>query len=111
MIFGLGEITNIIFQYHPPAKAGYAVDITAELASSGGGAAQPAPDVPPDWGTAMPAANVSAGQQVSGKCQSCHNLQQGGPNMTGPNLWGVEGRKIGTEAGYTYDQPMQDFAK
>jgi cytochrome c len=107
-VFGLGELANIIWEYHPPAKQGYAVDISAEVASSGPAAA---PDVPPDWGTALPKADVNAGQQVSQKCQSCHNFQQGGPNMTGPNLWGVVGRKIGTEGGYSYDQPMQDFAK
>jgi len=106
-VFGLGELANIIWEYHPPAKQGYAVDISAEESSA---PAAEAPDVPPDWGAALPAADVSAGAQVAQKCQSCHNFQQNGPNMTGPNLWGVVGRKIGAAAGYSYDQPMQDFA-
>ena len=67
-------------------------------------------DVPPDWGTVLPKADVSAGSQVAQKCQSCHNFQQGGPNMTGPNLYGVVGRGIGSHPGYDYDQPMKDFA-
>src|SRR5579871_6301763 len=103
-VFGLGELSNIIFETHPAAKPGYAVNISAELAAAGGPAE--APDVPPDWGTVLPKADVNAGQTVSQKCLSCHNFQQ-----AGPNLWGVVGRKIATEPGYSYDQPMQDFAK
>jgi cytochrome c len=109
VIFGLGQLVDIFNPYQAPAKAGYSVDISAELVDTGG--PKPAPDVPPDWGTALPAANVSAGQQVSAKCQSCHTFTQGGPNGTGPNLYGVVGRKVGTEPGFSYDQPLQDLAK
>jgi cytochrome c len=105
-IFGLGEVANIIFEYHPPAKQGYAIDISAEEPSGPVAVA----DVPPDWGTALPKADVSAGQQVAQKCQSCHNFVQGGPDMTGPNLYGVVGRGIGSKASYSYDQAMKDFA-
>ena len=43
------------------------------------------------------------------KCQSCHNFDSGGPNMTGPNLFGVLGRKPGTHPGFAYSQGMTDF--
>ncbi|HXQ46083.1 MAG TPA: cytochrome c family protein [Caulobacteraceae bacterium] len=105
-IFGLGELANIIWEYHPPAKQGYAIDISAEESSAPVAVA----DVPPDWGTVLPKADVSAGSQVAQKCQSCHNFQQNGPNMTGPGLYGVVGRSIGSHPGYDYDQPMKDFA-
>ena len=101
-----GELANIIWEYHPPAKQGYKLDISAEESSGPAAVA----DVPPDWGTVLPKADVSAGSQVAQKCQSCHNFQQGGPNMTGPNLYGVVGRGIGSHPGYDYDQPMKDFA-
>src|SRR5580704_14842577 len=105
-IFGLGELGNVVWQYHPPAKQGYALDISAEESSAPAAVA----DVPPDWGTALPKADVNAGSQVAQKCQSCHNFQQNGPDMTGPNLYGVVGRPIGSHPGYAYDQPMKDFA-
>ncbi|WP_353801549.1 N-acetylneuraminate synthase family protein, partial [Shigella sonnei] len=37
-------------------------------------------------------ADVAAGEAVAKKCQSCHDFASGGPNMTGPNLFGVLGR-------------------
>jgi cytochrome c len=104
-IFGLGELSNIIFEYHPPAKAGYAITIAAE--DTGGPAA--APELPIDWGTELPKADVAAGKVVATKCQACHNLDQGGPNMTGPNLWGVLGRQPGSHPGFAYSDGMKAF--
>jgi cytochrome c len=104
-IVGLGELSNIVFKYEAPAKPGYAVAVQEE---SAGGAAE-AQDVIPDWGTVLPAANVTAGATVAEKCKSCHNLDNGGPNLTGPNLYGVEGRKPGTHPGFAYSNAMTDF--
>ena len=104
-IFGLRELTNELFPDHPAAKAGYAIQVAAE---AGGEAA--AVEAPVDWGTELPKADVNAGKQVATKCQSCHNFDSGGPNMTGPNLYGVLGRKPGSHAGFAYSQGMTDFA-
>jgi cytochrome c len=106
-IFGLGELSNIIFEYHPPAKAGYAIAIAAQETGSG----PVAPEPPIDWGTELPKADVNAGKQVATKCQSCHNLDQGGPNMTGPNLYGVLGRQPGTHPGFAYSDAMKAFGQ
>jgi cytochrome c len=103
-IFGLRELTNELFQDHPAAKAGYAIQVAPEA----GGEAAPV-ELPIDWGTELPKADVNAGKQVATKCQSCHNFDSGGPNMTGPNLYGVLGRKPGTHPGFAYSQGMTDF--
>jgi len=103
VIFGLGEVTNIIFQYKPPAKQGYAVAVQADTS-----AAAPV-DLPIDWGLELPKADVAAGKTVATKCQACHNLDQGGPNMTGPNLWGVLGRQPGTHPLFAYSDGMKAF--
>jgi cytochrome c len=105
-IFGLGELSNIIFRYEPPAKMGYSITPASE---AGGGAAA-APEPPIDWGTELPKADVNAGKQVATKCQSCHNLDQGGPNMTGPNLFGVLGRAPASHPGFAYSDGMKAFA-
>jgi cytochrome c len=106
-IFGLGELSNIIFEYQPPAKAGYAIAIAAQ--DTGGPAV--APELPIDWGTELPKADVAAGKVVATKCQACHNLDQGGPNMTGPNLYGVLGRQPGTHPGFAYSDAMKAFGQ
>lgn len=103
VILGLRQVSDMVFTAGPPAKPGYAIAV--QEASEGG--AQPA-DVPPDWGTVLPTADAAAGQTVSTKCASCHNFANGGPNMTGPNLWGVLGRKPGSHPGFAYSTAMTD---
>jgi cytochrome c len=105
-VVGLAELSSIVFKFQPAAKAGYVVAVTEDAA---GGDAAAAADTPPDWGTIFTAANVTAGAEVAKKCQSCHNLESGGPNLTGPNLYGVEGRKPGSHAGFAYSSAMTDF--
>jgi cytochrome c len=106
VIFGLGDLSNIVFKYQAPAKAGYAIVPTVE---AGAGGAAPVVELPIDWGTELPKADINAGKQVATKCQSCHNLDQGGPNMTGPNLYGVLGRQPGTHPGFAYSDGMKAF--
>jgi cytochrome c len=105
-IFGLGELSNIIFKYEAPAKMGYAI-VPAADASAGAAAAVEAPI---DWGTELPKADVAAGKAITAKCQSCHDFDQGGPNMTGPDLYGVEGRAPASHAGFAYSDGMKAFA-
>jgi cytochrome c len=104
-IVGLEELSSIVYKFEPAKKPGYAIAVVAD--SAGGGAE--APDTIPDWGTVLPAASAAAGADVAKKCQSCHNLDKGGPNLTGPNLYGALGRKPGSHPGFTYSATMTDF--
>jgi len=106
LIFGLQNLTSIVFEKAPPAKPGYAIAVAADT-SEGGEVA----DVIPDWGTVLPKADIAKGQTVTGKCASCHQFDPAGTNNIGPGLFGVVGRPPGTHAGYAYDSAMQDFAK
>ena len=101
----LVNASGIVFSQEKVAKSGYKVDVVEETA---GGPA--APEVPPDWGTVLKTADVAAGQATFAKCQSCHNADSGGPNGTGPNLWGVVGRPPGSHPGFAYSDGMKGFA-
>lgn len=57
---------------------------------------------PPDLGTLLASADPVRGKSVAGVCASCHTFEQGGADRTGPNLWGVVGRDIGSHGGFAY---------
>lgn len=52
-------------------------------------------------------ADIENGQRKFALCRSCHTINQGGSNMTGPNLHGVFGRKAGTLAGFNYSDAVK----
>ncbi|WP_397400345.1 c-type cytochrome [Phenylobacterium sp.] len=102
-IIGLGQLSAGVFGPEKPAKPGYLVEVAEE---GGGGAVV---EMLPDWGTVLPTADIEAGKAVFAKCSSCHTIAQGGANGTGPAIWGVEGRKPGSHAGFAYSKGMAEF--
>ena len=104
VILGLRQASEMIFTVEGPEKPGYAIEVKEEAAGPAAAA-----DVPPDWGTVLPVADTAAGQVVSTKCASCHNFVAGGPDMTGPGLYGVIGRKPGGHPGFAYSGGLTEF--
>jgi len=45
------------------------------------------------------------------KCHVCHRIGPGATNFVGPNLNGLDGRPIASEAGYSYSTADQDKKK
>ena len=52
-------------------------------------------------------ADLSNGESKFALCSTCHTLPEGGPNMTGPNLHGIFGRKAGTLPGFNYSDGLK----
>ncbi|WP_374535030.1 cytochrome c family protein, partial [Phenylobacterium sp.] len=103
-IIGLREISSSVFAPQEIEKPGYAIEVAEESGGEGGAAA----NAPIDWGAVLPVADVKAGEAVFAKCKSCHTIEAGGANGTGPNLHGTLGKKPGTHPGFAYSQAMID---
>jgi len=61
-----------------------------------------------DLPAAYQAADLSNGEAKFAVCRSCHTTAQGGDDMTGPNLFGIFGRKAGSKAGFTYSDDLKN---
>ena len=103
-ILVVNTIADGVYHQEAPEKMGYHV----EVAEAGGGAAEA--ELPPDWGTVLPAADLAAGEQAFARCATCHTINQGGANGTGPNLWGIVGNRVTHAAGFSYSAAMQAHA-
>ncbi len=55
----------------------------------------------------LASADVGKGAKVFKKCGACHKLEDG-VNSTGPSLYGIVGRPIGSAAGFGYSTAMAE---
>jgi cytochrome c len=99
-----GTIARVLYKPEIAEKRGYYVEVAE--ANSGGGEA-PAAVAEPDIGVLLAAADVAAGQKVSGKCTSCHAFEQGGANKVGPALYGILNSGKAAHAGFAYSDALK----
>ena len=94
---GATIVTGEMFHAERPEKMGYPIEGVSDQPEGGGAAAeQPAAFY-------LASADPAKGAEVFKKCTACHNADKGGPNGTGPNLYGVVDQPIGHHAaGFAY---------
>jgi cytochrome c len=100
LFFGTRTIVNIAFQEHKPEVAEQKPE---EKKPAGGDEAQLA--------TLLASAKPEHGAEIAKKCTICHSFDKGGPNMIGPNLYGVLGRAVASHEGYEYSEALKAKAK
>lgn len=54
------------------------------------------------------AADLDKGARQAQVCRACHSLEQGGPVMIGPNLYGIFGAPAGARPGYQYSRALAE---
>lgn len=50
------------------------------------------------------------GEKVFQYCYSCHSVHPDETNLQGPNLYGIVGRRIASQDGFTYSPALRAFA-
>lgn len=106
LMFGSSTIIGLATG-HKLEKPGYTLPVSVAQPGGGGGAAAPAFD-PAQVVAQLSKASVENGQASFKKCMTCHTPDKGGRNGTGPNLYGVIGRKIGSGQGFNYSDALKN---
>ena len=99
-IVALGStlVVDQLFHHAPVTKDGY--EVASAEGGEGGGAAA---DAAIDWSKVDPA----KGEAVFAQCKTCHTIEAGGANGTGPNLHATMGKPLAHVAGYGYTDALK----
>lgn len=92
---------------HEEANRGYTIEGADDFTE--GAASAPKEVEIPNIAALLQTADVAAGEAYfQKKCATCHNIDQGGPNQTGPNLWGIVMRERASHEGFKYSKAMSE---
>ena len=64
----------------------------------------------PTFAEMMAAADIAKGAKVFGKCKACHKLEEG-KHATGPSLYGIVDRTVGTVEGFGFSGKLVAVAQ
>jgi cytochrome c len=102
VLLSLNITAGALFSPHKPAKPGYDIVVPEHPTEAG----KPAePEVP--FASLLASADVKKGENGAKKCIACHTFQKGGPNLVGPNLYGIVNRPKASIAGFNYTAAMK----
>jgi cytochrome c len=88
-----------------PAKPGYEIAVQEAQPANGAGAAAAPAEQPIE--NMLASASVQAGTSDAKVCETCHNFGKGQGNKVGPDLYGVVGRPVASEAGFNYSAALK----
>ena len=106
VVFGIGKISDLIFEVKKPDIAGYKVEISVEATT-----AQANSESQVDISALLAMGEVEHGKKVFKKCAACHSINKDGKNKIGPKLWGVMFRPIGSVTDYKYSKALSEYKK
>ncbi len=104
--FGLGALSDFIFEGHQAETSGYII----EIAETGGGEAGSEEAAEEPIAALLASADVGAGKGAAKKCAACHSFDEGGANKVGPALWNVVNRPVAAAKGFKYSNALKAFA-
>lgn len=96
-------LSDSLFHSHPLEKNVIQIDLAASPSAAGAEKKELQPITP-----LLATADAEKGKIIAKKCLQCHNFDKGGPNQTGPNLWGIVGNQFAHAAGFAYSKGLQD---
>ena len=102
-LLSLNIAASAVFAPHKPAKPGY--DIVVQEKGKPGETPAAVPDEPIE--KLLASADVEKGEASAKKCAACHTFDKGGPNLVGPNLYGVVGRERASAPSFNYSAAMK----
>ena len=105
VVFGIGKISDIIFDKDIKDIVAYKVDAPEGMEVKA--SAESSVDI----SALLAMGDIAHGEKQFKKCKACHSIKQGGGNKIGPKLWNVMFRPVGSITDYKYSKALSSYSK
>jgi cytochrome c len=105
IVFGIGEISDVIFKVNKTGVIAYKVEEPA--GSSDEAKAESSVEI----SSLLSLGDVTHGEKVFKKCAACHSINKDGKNKIGPKLYNVVGKATGATSDYKYSKALISYSK
>ena len=105
IVFGIGEISDIIFKVNKTGVIAYKVEEPA--GSSDEAKAESSVEI----SSLLSLGDITHGEKVYKKCAACHSINKDGRNKIGPKLYNVVGKATGATSDYKYSKALISYSK
>ena len=105
VVFGIGKISDLIFDNDDKNIVAYKVDAPEGLT------VQASTETSVDISALLALGDLAHGEKVFKKCKACHSIKQGGGNKIGPKLWNAMFRPVGAITDYKYSKALSSYGK
>ncbi len=105
VVFGIGKLSNIIFDKEDKNIIAYKVEAPEGLE------VQASAEASIDISALLAIGDIAHGEKQFKKCKACHSIKQGGGNKIGPKLWNVMFRPVGAITDYKYSKALSTYGK
>jgi cytochrome c len=103
-VLGLSTLSGGLFHSPTPEKPGFLIEVAEAASTEGATGGEPAEAKP--IAVLLASADATKGAAGVKACAACHDFTKGGPNKTGPNLWDVVERNMGSHEGFAYSEAI-----
>ena len=107
LVFGVGKISDVIFEVKKPDVEGYKVEVKVGDATATHASSKSQVDI----AALLQMGDIEHGKKVFKKCAACHSINQGGGNKIGPRLWNIMFRPVGSISDYKYSKALSGYKK
>jgi len=105
IVFGIGEISDIIFKVNKTGAVAYKVEEPSR--SSSEAKAESSVEI----SSLLSLGDITHGEKVYKKCAACHSINKDGRNKIGPKLYNVVGKATGDTSDYKYSKALISYGK
>ena len=105
IVFGIGEISDIIFKVNKTGVVAYKVE------EPSGSSSEAKAESSVEISSLLSLGDITHGEKVYKKCAACHSINKDGRNKIGPKLYNVVGKATGATSDYKYSKALISYSK